>query len=385
MNAIAVVCLIVSHLGPAAHFAVYEKVLADRGFSVQIFASGHALNKFHELGYTNIVPFSAENLNGNQEEELAAQIALSCADATIVVTDIGHAFGVRLQKALGKQAPRAKRFAYYDNPEPFVPGGYSQLAAQVMLEAEGTLFANEKLADETLYSDPGKAIDFGGRKRIGIGYYPTSKAEELVARRKIEYHALRIEFLKKFGIQDNGQKVLVYFGGNNETYFSSAFPAFLHLLQEAASKCDLSDSVIVIQQHPGAKEKNIDGEQLTDWLQKSTVSKWMPVVILSDISSDDVQVIAEAAFYYQTSMSPQFILVGIPTFQIGSETYDDILVRNRLAPSIVSSDALVRAIRSLEGKGADLPQKAVILESLGIRNDWEASLEQAMLAICRSP
>ncbi len=43
---------------------------------------------------------------------------------------------------------------------------------------------------------------------------------------------------------------------------------------------------------------------------------------------------ADAAFYYQTSMGPQFVLAGIPTVQIAHETYQDILVKNKLSPSV---------------------------------------------------
>jgi hypothetical protein len=62
-------------------------------------------------------------------------------------------------------ATKIPRLAYYDNPEPFVPGGYSHTAAEVMREAQGILFANETLAKATIYSEIGKEVDFGSRKR----------------------------------------------------------------------------------------------------------------------------------------------------------------------------------------------------------------------------
>ena len=80
---------------------------------------------------------------------MAKQIAQSCENATLVLTDCAAPFDIKLHQAL-----KNKHFAYYDNPEPFVPGDYSACAAEVMEIAEAVFFANENLAQEPIYSAP---------------------------------------------------------------------------------------------------------------------------------------------------------------------------------------------------------------------------------------
>ena len=288
--------------GPADHFATYADVLIKQGYNVKIYASGPALKKFQERGIEVVSPFSLENLRSEEEDNLADQIAKTCSTASLVLTDVGHAFDIKIQKALTVHATKIPRLAYYDNPEPFVPGGYSYTAAEVMREAEGILFANETLAQATIYSEIGKEVDFGCRKRIGIGYYPVSQAKKIAERRELEHENMRSIFLSKNEIEDKGQKLWVYFGGNNEEYFSKAFPAFLSFLAQASEQA--GNGVIVIQQHPGAKVKNQDAEQVSKWLKELGEKAKIPRIIISDLSSDNAQVIADAAFYYQTSMGP---------------------------------------------------------------------------------
>lgn len=280
---------------------------------------------------------------------------------------------MKIQKALSIQAIKVPRLAYYDNPEPFVPGGYSSTAAEVMNVAEGVLFANETLAKTKIFSSVGQEIDFSDKKRFGIGYYPVSQAEKIAEKRKSDHETVRSEFLMKNGIQDNGQKVLVYFGGNNEEYFSKAFPAFLSFVAQSSKEINLKNIVIVIQQHPGAKVKNQDGRQVESWLKEFGEQSSTPKVILSDISSDNAQVLADAALYYQTSMGPQFVLEGIPTIQIGHETYEDILVRNRLTSTVTNAIEFVQVIKKLEEMGT-MPQED-LLNSLGIKQDWPDRFE----------
>ena len=374
----AVICLIACHGGPADHFATYAELLTQQGYNVQIHATGPALKKFQERNIEVKFPFSLESLQSEEEDNLADQIAKTCSTASLVLTDVGHAFDIKIQKALAIQAKKISRLAYYDNPEPFVPGGYSHIAAEVMREAEGILFANETLANATIYSEIGKEVDFGNRKRIGIGYYPVDQAKKIAKRRELEHESMRSIFLAKKEIEDKGQKIVVYFGGNNEEYFSKAFPAFLSFLAQASYQVDLRNVVIVIQQHPGAKVKNQDGEQISAWLNEFGKKTEMPKIILSDFSSDNAQVIADAAFYYQTSMGPQFVLEGIPTVQIGHETYEDILVRNHLAPTVTSATQFARVVGNLESGIKEKIQTDIILSSLGIREDWSDVLGQAI-------
>jgi hypothetical protein len=373
----AAVCLIACHGGPADHFATYAEVLAKKGYAVQIHATGPALKKFQERGVEVKSSFSLDNLTTEEENKLAQSIAKTCSTASIIITDVGHLFDVKIQKALSLNANKTPRFAYYDNPEPFVPGGYSSTAAEVIKVADGVLFANETLAKAKIYSAVEKEIDFTDKKRFGIGYYPVNQAEKIAEKRKSDHNTTRSTFLMKNGMKDRGQKILVYFGGNNEEYFSKAFPAFLSFVAEASKQVDLKNTVILIQQHPGAKVKNQDGQQVETWLKEFGERVEMPKIILSDFSSDDAQVLADAAFYYQTSMGPQFVLEGIPTVQIGHETYEDILVRNHLAPTVINAEGFAQVIRNLE-KMKETIQKDLILSSLGIKEDWPKVLEKVV-------
>jgi hypothetical protein len=379
----AMVCFIACHGGPADHFATYADALIQQGLDVHIFATGPALKKFQDRKVEVKSPFSLDNLDSEKEDELAKGIAKTFAASVatmMVITDVGHAFDIKLQKALKKYTFLAPHYAYYDNPEPFVPGGYSSTAAQVMQIAKGVFFANATLPFDKLYSEDKKEIDLTNKKLVGIGYYPVTQAETIAEKRKSEHKSERVAFLMKNNMKDTGQKVWVYFGGNNEEYFSSAFPAFLSLLAESAEVIDLKNKVIVIQQHPGAKAKNLDGLQVSAWLEKFGNHPNMPKVIMSDFSTDYAQIIAEAALYYQTSMGPQFLLEGIPTIQVGHKTNEDILYRNLLAPSAIKVTEFVSCIELLEKGILGHSSKETILSALGVKPDWPIILEKAIFA-----
>jgi hypothetical protein len=366
----AMISLIACHGGPADHFATYAEALANSGYRVQIYATGSALDKFRKRGVEVNLTFSLKDLTEQGESDLADQIAKTCSQAAVVITDVGHAFDIKIQKALARQATAVSRLAYYDNPEPYVPGGYSSVAAEVMRAAEGILFANASLATATIFRETDKAVDFGDRERIGIGYYPVNQAEKIAQRRKLEHDVMKSNILNKNGIAAEGKKVLVYFGGNNEEYFSKAFPKFLSFLDQGAEQYDLSNTVVIIQQHPDAREKNLEGQQVLELLKKSGKKAGMPKIIISDFPSEDAQVITDAAFYYQTSMGPQFVLAGIPSVQIGHATYEDVLVRNRLAPSVTDAAHFVSVVKNLEKWKDEQPPKNLIMKSLGMREEW---------------
>ncbi len=345
---------IACHGGPADHFATFAEELCQRGHTVQIYATGPALKKCQERNKDLTIPFSLE---GASEEEAAILLAKSCSTADVVITDVGHPFDIALQKALGQEAPISRHLAYYDNPEAFVPGGYSSIASQVMLEAEAVLFAGSHLVKA-------QEIDLPPEKRIGLGYYPTAQAEKIGARRKHEHHVLRTHLFAKYSLIDRGQKILVYAGGNNEEYFTKAFPAFLELL----GQIDLSQTIVLLQQHPGAKEKNRDGKLVHAWNGKTAP------FLISELTTDDAQVVADVMLYYQTSMGPQFVLAGIPTIQVGHEVYEDILVRNGLCHTATTADALTYALSHLN---VDIDETQ-ILDRLGISLDWADHLERAL-------
>ncbi len=368
-----VVCFIACHGGPADHFSTFSEDLVKKGYTVQIYATGPALKKFQDRHIEIVTPFSLENIS---EEEAAAELAKKCSGAAVIITDVGHAFDVPLQEALQSQASKSLRFAYYDNPETYVPGGYSAVAAKVMRAAQGVLFANANLVKTPLYETPSQEVRLPLEKRRGLGYYPIHQAERIAQRRLSDKKQIRTQFFSQHALKDEGQKVLVYAGGNNEEYFSKAFPAFLAFLSEAPRQGDLSHFVILLQQHPGAKEKNLDGEQVRQWLEKQ--GKEAPRFFTSTFNSDDAQVLADGMVYYQTSMGPQFVLAGIPTIQAGHNTYEDILVKNGLCSTVTDADSLMRALARLqEDSGVESGHEA-IMQGLGIHPDWASRLEDAI-------
>lgn len=336
-------CFIACHGGSADHFATFTENFPKN--AVEVFATGAGLKKFQERGVTVHHPFSIEG----DEDALAEKIAKTCSKS-VVITDVGHPFDVKLQKAFNRQG--IKHLCYYDNPEPFVPGGYSATASKVMQASQGVLFANANLVNIPIEEEPGQFINLDHVQKIGLGYYPTQAAEKIKGLRTNRY-GLRQQIFTRHKLEDKGQKVFVYFGGNNEEYFKKAFPAFLKII----STLDLSDIVFFIQLHPAAKEKNIEASLITS----------LPL-LLSDFSSDEAQIIADCAFYYQTSMCAQFALSGIPVVQIGHEPYLDLLVKNGLCPSIVDEEQLANVILK---KTYNVPiPKDVVLNALGVRDNW---------------
>ncbi len=370
----AAVCFIACHGGPADHFSTFAEDLIKKGYKVEIYATGPALKKFQDRHLEIVKPFSLENIS---EEAAAVELAQKCGNAKVIVTDVGHVFDVTLQKTLASHAPKALRLAYYDNPEPYVPGGYSSVAAKVMMAAQGVLFANGNLSKTPIYQAPTEEIPLALEKRMGIGYYPVNQAEKIAKRRAVDQAQIRAQLFAKHSLVDRGQKVLVYAGGNNDEYFSKALPAFLRFIEEASQLQDLSNVVVLLQQHPGAKEKNLDVNLVKQWMGQH-IQGGIPQILISEMSSDEAQVVADAMLYYQTSMGPQFVLAGIPTMQVGHNTYEDILVRNRLCPSVTDSVGFVNAFTHLQERvGVDSGHEA-IYQGLGITSHWAKQLEDAI-------
>ena len=73
-------------------------------------------------------------------------------------------------------------------------------------------------------------------------------------------------------------------------------------------------------------------------------------------------------------MGPQFVLERILTIQIGHETYEDILVRNRVVPTVTNVEGFIGIVETLEEMGK-MPQEH-LLNSLVIKEDWPDILEE---------
>lgn len=367
------ICLIACHGGPADHFATYAQTLKQKGYHVQVYATGPAVDKFKEVDYH----FDLTNCSEHQEDDLAQYLAKICLPASVVITDIGHPFDIKIQKALSLYASDVPRVAYYDNPEPFVPGGYSTTASKVIEIAQGILFANTSLMTKNLYQEKEQLIDLEEKKKMTTGFYPLDQAKKIKEQRKNNHETLRSAFLKEKGIDHQNKKALVYFGGNNDEYFSKAFPAFLSFIEQASTQIDLKDFVFVIHQHPGAKQKNQESQQIETWLKNFPKEANKPTLFLSNYSSDQAQVLADCAFYYQTSMNLQFALAGLATVQIGHQTYEDSLVKNRLAPSVTCTKELIYVLKNFQEQKNILEDESVLIK-LGIAKNWEERLNQSI-------
>lgn len=357
----ALIYFIACHGGPAAHFSEFANELRRDGYQIEILATGPALDKLRSLGAKEFNPDQLDINNPINQRILAEKVACSLGSGAAVITDVGHLLMANVQEAIALRSPTIKRIAYYDNPEPFVPGGYSETAEKVMSCAQKVLFSNANLAKTPLYASPDKLISLPFENRIGLGYYPVKAAAFLEAAREARHDIARRTFFQEHQISDKGQKILVYLGGNNDVYFEKAFPAFLHLLKE--SNLSSSEYIVLMQHHPGDKKREID----------VNLSGGYPIYI-SNTNSEEALILADAALYYQTSMGSQLVLAGIPAIQVGHDRYNDILVRNSLAATATTAEEFLHAV-----KACNKPMKnAKLLNDLGISKDWLIRLKSAI-------
>lgn len=366
----SLICFVVCHAGPAAHFVTFVKQLEEANIPVQVYVAGLALQKFEDQSEQEFIAFSLA------EEDAAEQIAAACANAKVVITDVGHPFAARLLETLRVHHPDILRLAYYDNPENYVPGGYSQMTAQVLRCADRVLFANANFVELPIYETPQHPVELSPDQRIGIGYYPVADAEKIRKKRAQEHAACKAEWLEKIGWSGKPPRILTYFGGNNTVYFEKAFPAFLTSLAEASAQRDLSDQVILFQQHPGAKKENRDREMLQKWMEGPGQHPHAPRVIVSQQSMEEVLVLSEGALYYQTSMGPLIALSGIPVLQVGHEPFQDLLVRSGICRSADNAEALLEDLKTLAP--LSLAQQKELLFGLGSCDDWFERLCSAL-------
>lgn len=363
------VSFIVHHAGAAEHFSAFAKRLLEAGYPVDFWATGIALKKLTDWGFEVKHPFTLDQLTSEGLHQLAETISKACAQ-TFVFTDVGHSFDLVLHRVF--RSNRLMSMPYYENPEPFVPGGYSEMFGKVMDFAERVGLGNSNLAEQPLYSAPGQQIFFDEQvMRYGIGYYPVGDAEKIALSRVENQARVRAEFLVSQGLVEQGQKILAYLGGNNEEYFNEAFPAFLSFVAGALDQIDLSKLIIIFQPHPGAIALNRDGQKLTEWMEAHGGHPHAPKFI--KYLPENVLDMADALAYHQKSTTPIYALAGIPAFQTGKETYSDIPVKLGVFPSITTSEHFVNYVQALKEGSAKVPNeedKAAIFKAIGYKPDW---------------
>jgi hypothetical protein len=380
----SLVCFIVCDGGPAAHFAAFvTHLFTQNELQISIYATGPALVKLKDSHLPNgiqLLPFTLDDSDRDQQEKVAEQLIDDCLKqgARTLIIDIGNKFNAVFQAVLSEHnllSNTIRSWCYYDNPEPYVPGGYSIKTEETIKVSRYILFANMNLAnaDSNIYSLPEKQIDLTNKTIQGIGYYPVMEVEKLFQQREIEKDTIRA--------QNNWTDVkhlFVYFGGNNDAYFDHAFPAFLSSLSQI-DKNLIRDILFLVHQHPAAKKQNRDVLILQDWLSKTNQ---VQIVISTLKNSDQAQIVADAALYYQTSMAPQFALLGLPTMQVGHEVYRDVLVKYGLCYTATNTTELtigLTAMKERNGSSDEIQQnKQLIYNAVGYTPEWPNNLRRAI-------
>lgn len=355
LSAVTVV-FVACHGGPADHFSQLSQQLPN---SIVCAARGPAENKFLERKTDLQVVFDLQN-----REQALVEIMKVAKTAHVVITDVGLEFSALLHEALKHEAKEVVRIAWYDNPERFVPG-YSSTAAKVMKNVQYVWFSNANLAVGPIYQkeEPYEEVDFTGITRVGIGYYPIDQAKDVARLRS--------------------QRTVAYMGGNNEEYFSKVFPAFLTFLTESIEKKDLSQLTFFLQQYPGAIKENRDGKLLGEWVMRYGKQPHVPKLLLSTFTQQEIQVKAHAIMYWQTSMSPQFYVAGIPTIQVGHRVFEDTLVRNKLCDVATSTEEFLQSVGKLV-KEISPEEQAEVEKIVGIRKDWKNIRDKALQEALRT-
>ncbi len=354
MNIIShTLCFIVCHTSAAQHFAEFARILSENQISYTVITEEQQKPYFDAYNISTI-PFS---------HDLDSVLSV-CKNAQIIITDVGCSFHIALHEKLSESGHK-NHFAYYDNPESFVPGNYSQVAQKVMQAASGVLFANETFVKECPFSLEGKAL-------YGIGYYTWMKKKEIIRELREKIHEnLKQRYLEAHYVYPQCKKVIVYFGGNNDVYYNLALPAMLSHFSKALSSLDLHDTLLILQQHPGTRNNPAARDRfLWDLTRQNLLENPnTPIFRISEESTDDLLLIADHVCYYQTSISPLFKGAGLSFFQIGHEPYKEAMVRYNTCPVVTSSEELIEFFRNP-------PQYDEIswVSALGANEDWHKNL-----------
>lgn len=355
--------LILSHPAAAENWGTYLTELQKRGEqpSCTILAGGAAAKKLDERKI-EYISFDPSVLRENMDK-LSEMVAKIGENTRRVITDCGHALAEKIHRCLLEAAPHIERVVYYDNPEPFVPGGYSEETAKAIQLAQVILFANKNLVGKELLRAPAMPISLEGKELKGIGYYPFERIEKLRAMRiSSSKEELRAHFFQQHGIKDKGQKVVIYFGGANEEYYTKAFPAFCAIVTESLKELD--NILFVIQQHPRAHTE--DGDRDVKQLPNQE-----GLIISSERDSTKLLSFADVALYYQTSMAIEFVLANIPTIQIGHEPFNDLAVRSGVVPVVSTEDSFLQKLQvALDAPPLSEEQLQKIQNMMGLDKNW---------------
>ncbi len=327
------VALVALHPAPAEHFLAYAKVLRENGHSVRFFAGEEAWKKIDGAG----------ELCGNFDQLIPCQLSPDC----LIILDI------HLPALYEEKVRKFKRLLYYDNFEPYVPGGYSELLAlRLQTQFDGLLFASRKLAHEPIYGAPGKEI----AKDIpcyGIGFYPG--VEEIAPASQ-----------KKKGL-------LLYLGAANPLFFDKGLPFFIDLLLR---KPHGGEWTLLYQPHPRAAYYNSPDLHMLEAAREALKKRSIELVI-STGTPDEAMAEAMAVFYFQTSMIPRALLRDLALYQVAEEANEDFAIRSGFASWIDSSDSLQAAIE----KKCERVDRAAVMSAIGYDAAWDENFLTIIRAI----
>lgn len=364
----AEICFVAAHPAAGEHFYFFSHELEKDGVPYYFLATEGAYDKAKLLG-GNVKNFhlsdrKLQDLTNDELDQLADVVLKTCKLAKQVFVEGGSAFSERLLLKFKERAPQIKRVLYWDNPEPDVPGGYSEQFAKLAAYAETVVYSLNK---------PNIAEHFPDKEWIGLGFFPQAIVDKYRSIRSdpTKKAEARKKLFDEMNIPPDGSSLVIFFGGANNEYMEKAFPNFLNqTLHPLQNSPQFKSILFVLQQHARAKTdfNNKDAELLDEWKKTHPTLRF----VVSKSNFDTAAVAADVVLYHQTSASLQFLLSGIPGMQVGFP-YCDTPVRLKLYPSIPpeSSELFIEKLcESLHKKPLNKNELQSVSELIGISPNW---------------
>ena len=300
---------------------------------------------------------SVDTLGPEELERAASTVAEICKIAERVICDVGHQFTEAFFRALAKVNDRAVRIAYYDNLEAYVPGGYSDHVQRLVNSSEGRpnriVFANKNFSTHPPFP-------LGDIEARGIGYNNLKMAETI---QKLRSDKLREAFFRDIEVSDTGQKILTYFGGANEVYFSESFPKFLELLKDSNDYLQSSELIVLFQQHPRAKQLGDRDGALLRAFQHPRIR-----IIFSTYPFENAAALAQLGVYDQTSAVPLLLRARIPLMQVRTEPFKEQCYNAGMIYFANRSDTFNRGLAELGKNTLDI---SALDDVVGFDPNWK--------------